>query len=182
MPTMNKAVFIERDTFLDLTRRGGHRQSTPKPAELPIDASWLSGMLLLRSAGFMLIATTNKPEISAGTLSRRELDGTHERLRARLPLVDIFVCPHEAADHCPCRKPQAGLFHEAAFKYKLSLAQSFVISDRWQDAEAARVIGATSLLIESPWLGRGHHDLIVHDFAAAVEKVLERGCRPRATV
>jgi hypothetical protein len=35
-------------------------------------------------------------------------------------------------------------------------------------------VGSTSLLIESPWLGRGHRDFMVRDLEAAADKVLER--------
>jgi len=171
---MKRAVFIERDTLLNLATSGGQQKSPTILEEFHVNDSALRGLQRLKSAGFVLIATTNLPEISGGTLPRRELDRMHELLRASFPLDDIFVCPHGEADHCPCRKPRAGLFHEAAFKYHLLLGQSFVISHRWPDAEAACVIGATSLLIQSPWLGDGHHDFIVRDFDAAVEKVLER--------
>jgi hypothetical protein len=47
-----------------------------------------------------------------------------------------------------------------------------VISDKWQDAEAARAIGCTSLLIQSPWLGSVHRDLVLPSLAAAVKKLL----------
>jgi D-glycero-D-manno-heptose 1,7-bisphosphate phosphatase len=171
---MKKATFIERDTLLNLAGKAGQRETPTVLDNFQLKDSALEGLQRLKSAGFVLIATTNQPEISAGTISRRDLDRMHEILRANLPLDDLFVCPHDESDHCPCRKPRAGLFHEAAFKYHLLLGLSFVISHRWQDAEAARLLGATSLLVESPWLGRGHHDFIVRDFEAAVDKVLER--------
>ena len=171
---MKRAVFIERDTLLNLATHGGQQKSPTTLAEFQVNASALPALQRLKSAGFILIATTNLPEISGGMLPRRELDCMHGLLRASLPLHDIFICPHDEADDCPCRKPRAGLFHEAAFKHRLVLGQSFVISHRWPDAEAARVIGATSVLIESPWRGSGHHDFIVRDLDAAVEKVLER--------
>ena len=62
---------------------------------------------------------------------------------------------------------------ESAFKWHLDLDRSFVISDKWPDAAAARDAGSTSLLIQSPWLGSVHHDLVLPSFAAAVEKLLQ---------
>jgi D-glycero-D-manno-heptose 1,7-bisphosphate phosphatase len=170
---MKRAVFVERDVLLNLATKGGQQKSPTVLEEFRPNDSALAGLQRLKSAGFVIIATTNQPEISRGNLSRRDLDRMNEILRAAFPLDDILVCPHEEDDHCPCRKPRAGLFHEAAFKWHLLLGQSYVISHRWQDAEAARTIGATSLLIDSPWLGRGHHDLVVRDFDSAVEKIVE---------
>lgn len=171
---MKMAAFIERDTLLRLATHQGQQKSPTSLAEFQIDESLRPALQRLKSAGFVLIATSNQPGLSQGILARRDLDRMHDLLRATLPLDDILICPHAEEDHCPCRKPRAGLFEEAAFKHHLLLGQSFVISHRWPDAEASRLIGSTSLLLESPWLGRGHHDLVVRDFGAAVEKVLER--------
>ena len=46
------------------------------------------------------------------------------------------------------------------------------ISDKWQDSEAARIAGCTSILINSPWNGPGHYDFKVASFETAVEKAL----------
>jgi hypothetical protein len=48
-----------------------------------------------------------------------------------------------------------------------------VVSDRWEDAELADAVGATSILVLSKTNGSGHHDYIVPDFSAAVAKVME---------
>lgn len=126
----------------------------------------------LKGAGFVLIATTNQPGLSRGYQSRSLLDRMHRSLRAQLPIDDVFVCPHDEADGCPCRKPRAGLLLEAAHKWRLSLDRSYVISDKWHDAEAARLAGCTSVLLQSPWIGKVHRDFLVADLATAVEKIL----------
>jgi D-glycero-D-manno-heptose 1,7-bisphosphate phosphatase len=100
------------------------------------------------------------------------LDRINDLLRATFPLDDLLICPHDETDRCPCRKPKPGLLVEAAFKWHLHLDHSFVISDKWQDAEAARTVGCTSLLLNSPWLGTVHRDLVLPDIAAIAEKIL----------
>ena len=171
---MKRAVFIERDSLLNLATIGGQQKTPTTLEEFQLNELLLAPLIRLKNADYLLIVTTNQPEISRGNLSRRELDRMHDRLRAVFPLDDIYVCPHDPEDDCPCRKPRAGLFTEAAFKWHMSLGQSYVISHRWQDANAAQLVGSTSLLIDSPWLGRGHHDFVVRDFAAAVDKVLDQ--------
>ncbi len=84
----------------------------------------------LKAAGFLLIATTNQPGLSHGSLSRRELDRMHSILTQMFCLDDIFICPHDANDCCPCRKPKPGLLTEAAFKWHINLERSFVISNK----------------------------------------------------
>jgi D-glycero-D-manno-heptose 1,7-bisphosphate phosphatase len=110
--------------------------------------------------------------LSRGYQSRRELDRMHELLRATFALDDIFVCPHDETDGCSCRRPKPGLLVEAGFKWRLSLDHCFVISDKWQDAEAARAVNCTSLLLQSPWNGTARRDLVLPDLAAVVDKLL----------
>ena len=171
---MKLCVFLERDGVLNEARV--ERQSQVGPVTLPefkINRDAIPLLQRLKAAGLMLIATTNQPGLSRGYQSRRELDHMHDQLRRALPLDDIFTCPHDDSDRCTCRKPKPGLLIEAGFKWLVDLEHSFVISDKWQDAEAAWAVGCTSLLLKSPWIGSGHHDFILPGLSAAVNKVLQ---------
>ena len=177
---MQLGVFIERDGILNKARVERQHQVSPlMMAEFRILKGVKPLLEGLKAAGFVLIATTNQPGLSRGYQSRRELDRMHDLLRRELPLDDILVCPHDETDRCPCRKPSPGLLVEGGFKWHLDLDRSFVISDKWPDAVAARTVGATSLLVESPWLGSVHHDLVLPSFAAAVEKLYQLQASPR---
>jgi D-glycero-D-manno-heptose 1,7-bisphosphate phosphatase len=170
---MKLGVIIERDGVLNQVRVERQHQISPLTLDqfrINLDAA--PHLQKLKAAGFVLIATTNQPGLSRGYQSRRELELMHNLLRRALPLDDILVCPHDETDRCPCRKPMAGLLREAAFTWHLHLDRSFVISDKWQDAEAAHLAGCTSLLIQSPWLGSAHHDLVLPSLKSAVEKIL----------
>ncbi|HTG44678.1 MAG TPA: HAD-IIIA family hydrolase [Verrucomicrobiae bacterium] len=171
---MRTAIFIERDGVLNLPKVEGQYQIAPRVVtDLAVNRAALEPLKRLKQAGFMLIGTTNQPGISRGHISRREIDLMHTILMKAFPLDEIVMCPHDDADRCPCRKPKPGLFREAAFNSQLLLDHCFVISDKWQDAKAAQNAGCTSLLIESPWNGSGHHDFIVPDLASAASKVLQ---------
>ena len=170
---MKKAVFIERDGILNEVKAGPKNPISPltledfkmcNKAKAPIAA--------LKDAGFILIVTSNQPGLSRGYQCRRELDRMHDLIRGTYPIDDLIICPHDESDLCPCRKPKPGLLIEAAFKWHLNLDHSFVISDKWQDAEAARTAGCTSLLVESPWIGQCHHDFVLPNLAAIAEKII----------
>jgi D-glycero-D-manno-heptose 1,7-bisphosphate phosphatase len=170
---MKKAVFIERDGILNKVRMGPKNPIAPLTLEefrVKTDAE--PALRELKAAGFVLIVTTNQPGLSRGYQSRRELDRMHDLLRRRFPIDDLMVCPHEESDYCPCRKPRPGLLIEAAFKWQLSLEHSFVISDKWQDAEAARFTGCTSLLVRSPWVGKAHPDFVLADLDRIAGKIV----------
>jgi D-glycero-D-manno-heptose 1,7-bisphosphate phosphatase len=171
---MKSAIFFERDGVLTVARVERQHQATPLSlGEFQINPAALPALKQLKEAGFVLIVTTNQPGISHGTLSRRELDRMHDLLRRTFPIDDIMVCPHDENDHCPCRKPAPGLFTEAAFKWHVDLERSFVVSDKWQDARAARTVGSTSMIIHSPWVGPGHHDFVLPSLAAVAGKILQ---------
>ena len=170
---MKTAIFIERDGILNLPRIERQHQVTPVTLEqFQVNQAAVPTLKDLKASGFILIVTTNQPGISRGTVSRRELDRMHDLLRRSFPIDEILVCPHDATDDCPCRKPQPGLLTEAAFKWHLDLERSFVISDKWQDAKAARTVGCTSMLLKSPWIGAGPHDFVMASLAAIAEKIV----------
>ena len=170
---MKLAVFMERDGILNHVRQEqGHPVSPLTLRDLRICRSAVPWLKELKQADFLLIATTNQPGISQGFQSRRELDLINEQLTQVFELDDLLVCPHEEGDDCPCRKPRPGLIYEAAYKWGIDLDASYVISDRWMDAEAARNTGCTSLIRQSPWCGRGHRDFLVPDLGTAVNKIL----------
>ena len=171
---MKSGVFIERDGVLTHSRVEQQHQISPLTVkEFRPRLEILPLLNELKAAGLILIVTTNQPGLSRGSLSRRELDRMHDLLKATFPVDDIFVCPHDNMDDCPCHKPKPGLIVEACYKWRLSPSHSFVISDKWQDAEAARAVGCSSLLLKSPWLGNGHRDYVLPDLGAVVEKILE---------
>ena len=171
---MKTAVFIERDAILNEVRVGPKHQITPTSvAEFRLIPEALEPLNQLKAAGHLMIVTTNQPGVSRGTLPRRELDRMHDLLRRFFPIDDLMLCTHDEADRCPCRKPKPGLLIEAAFKWHIDLDRSFVISDKWQDAEMARTAGCTSLLVQSPWIGPVHHDFILPELASVVTKVIQ---------
>ena len=170
---MKRAVFIERDAILNEVRPGPKQPVSPLTLEeFKVVTAAKEPLQKLKSNGFVVIATTNQPGLSRGYQSRRELDRMHDILRRTFSLDDIMLCPHDESDHCPCRKPRPGLLIEAAFKWHVNLDHSFVVSDKWQDAEAARTAGCTSMLIKSPWVGQVHHDFVLPDFESIVAKIL----------
>lgn len=171
---MKSGVFFERDGILNLAKVERGNPATPLTLdEFKLNPAALEPLRQLKAAGFVLLATTNQPGLSRGYQMRRELDRMHDLLRRQLPLDDILVCPHDETDDCPCRRPQAGLLTEAAFKWHLDLERSYVVSDKWQDAQAAHVAGCTSLLLRSPWIGKGHHDFVLSSLADVANKVLQ---------
>jgi D-glycero-D-manno-heptose 1,7-bisphosphate phosphatase len=76
------------------------------------------------------------------------VEAIHGTLSAALPLDAFFVCYHDDADACACRKPLPGLLQMAAADHGIDLAGSYMIGDRWRDVDAGAAAGCRTVLID----------------------------------
>jgi D-glycero-D-manno-heptose 1,7-bisphosphate phosphatase len=131
----------------------------------------------LRERGFLLIVVTNQPDVARGTQTREAVALMNAAIQRALPVDGFFVCWHDDADRCPCRKPKPGLLIEAAATLSLDLHSSFLVGDRWRDIEAGAAAGCRTVLID--WGYREKPPQCPPDFSAtsltaAVDWILEQ--------
>jgi D-glycero-D-manno-heptose 1,7-bisphosphate phosphatase len=105
-------------------------------------------LLDLKAHGFALYVITNQPDVARGTQTREAVEAIHQALASSLPIDDIFVCYHDDADDCACRKPKPGLLLEAQRKHNIDLSRSFFVGDRWRDIDAGHAAGCKTVLID----------------------------------
>lgn len=170
-----RAVFLDRDGVLNAT---GLRDGVPVPPRSLDDFRLLSGVpescASLRRAGWVLVVVSNQPDIARGTADAAEVERINARLRAEVPLDDIFICPHDDQDGCSCRKPGDGMLREAAQRWDIELSASFMVGDRWRDIEAGRRAGCRTILVDRGYDERRDpaSDYVVHDLAEVLPIVL----------
>ena len=144
-----RAVFLDRDGVINQAIvRDGKPYPPSRVDELKIVVGAAEALRDLKQAGFLLIVVTNQPDIARGTQSPNAVDAIHLALREALPLDDFFVCPHDDADHCDCRKPLPGLLLRAAEKYDIDMPHSFMVGDRWRDVDAGASAGCATVWID----------------------------------
>lgn len=169
------AVFLDRDGVLV---RAMVRDGKPYPPatleEFEILSDAPGTLTALQRAGYLLIVTTNQPDVATGKQRRDVVEAMHERLRAALPLDDIEVCYHTDRDGCACRKPLPGMLLAAAAKWKIDLAASVMVGDRWRDIDAGKAAGCRAILIERGYreVLRQAPDLVVGSLAEAGAAIL----------
>ena len=174
------AVFLDRDGVINRpVIRNGRPYPPPDVSALEILPGVEDALARLRAAGFHLVVVTNQPDVARGIQSRDVIDRKHARLSAALPLDDIRVCPHDDADRCACRKPEPGLLQDAAREAELSLAESFMVGDRWRDIEAGQRAGCTTVFIDWGYDERRPEipDAVVGSLAEAADWILTRAGR-----
>jgi len=147
--TGTPAVFLDRDGIIN---RAIIREGKPYPPstmeEFELIPGSIASLLLLADAGYILIGITNQPDVARGTQSKENVDRFNDLIQFRLPVREIFVCYHDNADDCTCRKPKPGLIFQAAEKYDLDLSQSWMVGDRWKDIAAGQAAGLSTIFVD----------------------------------
>ena len=147
MTARRPAVFLDRDGVLVATEvRAGKPIAALTLAGFAILPEAPAAVAALKAAGFATVVVTNQPELARGNVDSATMDAMHGRLRAAMPIDAVYVCPHDSAEGCGCRKPAPGMLLRAAAD--LDLAASYMIGDRWRDVGAGRAAGCTTVLIE----------------------------------
>lgn len=151
---MNRAIFWDRDGVINQTvlkRSDGAVHASPqKFGDLKLTEGIGEILNKAKAKGFLNIVITNQPDIARGRMSREELDKMHILLKQALPSLDaIYVCPHQDADNCQCRKPKPGMLLDAAKDFNIDLSQSYMVGDSQRDIGAAKAAGAKSILLKT---------------------------------
>ncbi len=177
------AVFLDRDGVLnDVTGDGSEAQSPRSIAGVRIADGAPAAADRLRTAGFVLIVVTNQPDVARGLLGEDDTLAMTGAVVEALDLDDAYVCVHDGPDDCGCRKPLPGLVTTAADDWGISLADSWLVGDRWVDVGAGEAAGVRTVLLERTYSmdasgGREapivHPDAVVSTLADAVAIIVE---------
>jgi D-glycero-D-manno-heptose 1,7-bisphosphate phosphatase len=143
-----RCVFLDRDGVLN---EAMVRQGRPNPPASVDELRILPGVpescARLARAGFALVVVTNQPDIARGAADPAVVEEIHARLRSQVDLDAIYVCPHDDAANCGCRKPRPGLLVQAASDLGLELGSSYMVGDRWRDVEAGQRAGCRTVFV-----------------------------------
>lgn len=142
MPDKISAVFIDRDGTM------GDNANLLHPQDFVPFPFVAEAVAILHRAAVKVFAFSNQSCLARG------LDGGYDFKAEflRYGMDDSFICPHDDADRCLCRKPEPGLLLEARAKYGLDLKKCVVVGDRWSDMAAGGKVGAHLVLVRT---GRG---------------------------
>ncbi len=147
-----RAVFLDRDGTINV-----YKGLLSSVQDLELIPNIAETIRKINESGYLAIVVTNQPVIARGDCTVEELERIHEKLETLLGqegayIDDIFYCPHhpdkgfagerpEYKIACGCRKPRPGMLLQAAEKYNIDLAQSYMVGDDERDMEAGRQAG-----------------------------------------
>ena len=153
-----KALFLDRDGTIN--KYVGFLRNIDQFELLP---GVVEAIKKINASGFLAIVTTNQPVIARGELSFSGLQEIHNKLETLLGtngayLDAIYYCPHhphkgyagEVPDlkiDCECRKPKPGMLLNAAERFNIDLAASWMVGDDENDVKAGKAAGCKTALI-----------------------------------
>jgi histidinol-phosphate phosphatase family protein len=146
-----KAVFLDRDGTI-IVEPPGERLIRKEDTKLFPDT--LEALKLLADNGFTVIIISNQAGIAEGLITLEDFERLNDDLIAMLvpsgvQIAETFICPHESADNCDCRKPKPKMILDAAAKYSIDLEKSFMVGDRRSDVQAGLNAGTKTILVET---------------------------------
>ena len=161
MSERKKAVFLDRDGTI--IQDAGYIDS---PGEVEFFSDTFDVLRKLQNS-FELFIVTNQSGIAKGLISESGADKVNRFIDSRLRdngiiIREWYVCPHDNADNCPCKKPKPYFLHKAEKDYNIDLSSSWVIGDHPHDIEFAKNGGASGLYVLTGH-GAGHLDELPSD-------------------
>lgn len=172
-----RAIFLDRDGVLnDAIVIDGKPYAPESAAQMVISSGVPEALMRLKAAGFFLIGATNQPDVSRGKTAKSTVEEINNVLMKKLPLDEITVCYHDDHDNCDCRKPKPGLLLQSAEKYQLSLADCYMVGDRWRDIEAGQKAGCQTVWIDYHYAEKKPNNpgFIAGNFVEAAEWILKK--------
>ena len=177
-----RAIFLDRDGVI-CQNRSDHVKSWDEYRFLP---GVKSGLAALSQLGLPIVIVTNQAIVNRGIVTAGVVEDIHQRMVAEVTAaagrIDrIFYCPHRPDEGCSCRKPETGMFLQAAEELGISLTGSYLIGDAVTDLIAGNQVGCQNYLVLT---GRGPKQLwpafralggnftIVRDLKDAVNHIL----------
>jgi HAD superfamily hydrolase (TIGR01662 family) len=167
-----RAVFFDRDGTLirDVPYNADPARVRPMPQAR-------ESLQRLRSRGIPIGVLSNQSGIGRGILTAAEVRAVNGRIDQLLGPLDLWIiCPHVAADRCPCRKPAPGMVLKACSTLGVSPLETALIGDIGSDMEAARVSGARGILVPTPATRAAEVEAaleVAADLGAAVDLLLK---------
>ena len=178
MPTLHRAVFLDRDGVLNAAVvRDGKPYPPANLAEFILLDGVHEACADLHAAGFLLIVATNQPDVGRGTQTRAAVEEIHAHLQRELPLDRIEVC-YDPGGGIPSadRKPAPGMLLRAAAELAVDLAASYMVGDRWRDIDCGATAGCTTIFIDRGYSEelKAQPDFRCADLRAAANWILAR--------
>lgn len=147
-----KAIFLDRDGTINVGIPKYERVDSIDKVELLPGV--IEGLSVLAKLDYGVFLVTNQLGLAEGLITRDEFNAINARTLeliapSGIKILETYVCPHGADSDCACKKPKPGMLLDAAKKYDINLAKSWMIGDRLTDVQTGIRAGTQTVLVLS---------------------------------
>jgi D-glycero-D-manno-heptose 1,7-bisphosphate phosphatase len=117
----------------------------------PIPGS-LDAIARLTQSGWRVVVATNQSGVGRGLFDMASLNAIHAKMHRAVGqaggrIEAVFYCPDTDESKSPCRKPNPGMLHAIAERFKVELERAPCVGDSLRDLQAAAAVGAQPILV-----------------------------------
>ncbi len=146
---MKKVIFIDRDGVINWDPIGDY---ITKWADFKFLDGVLEALQLLSQAHFAIVIISNQAGIGDGRYRKEDLDEITENMLTTMrthgiEVAGVYYCLHGKNEGCDCRKPQVGLFKQAARDLPFDPKETYFIGDKISDIEAGKRFHLKTILV-----------------------------------
>jgi D-glycero-D-manno-heptose 1,7-bisphosphate phosphatase len=152
-----KVVFLDRDGVINVDPIGDYIKSWE---DFHFEKGVIETLKEISKRGYKMIIISNQAGIGDGVYPESALWDIQKNMLSEFEKDGIkihasYYCLHGKTAGCSCRKPETGLFEQAAEKIKFDKSKTFYLGDKATDMEAAQRFGLRSIFIRT---GHGRFD------------------------
>jgi D-glycero-D-manno-heptose 1,7-bisphosphate phosphatase len=173
------AAFLDRDGVLN--RRAGEHEYISRVEDFEILPGVARAIARLTASGILVLVVTNQRGIARKLVTSDLVDRMHSILRVAAEseggrIDKFYVCPHDYANACDCRKPNPGMLLRAQREFGIDLSHSWMVGDSDSDIEAGRNAGCRTILIGPAASSSARSDFCADSLIDAVELIRSHTC------
>lgn len=143
------ALFLDRDGVINEEVRYLH-----DPKDLIVIPGVAEAIAAINRRGIPVVVVTNQAGIGRGYYDVQAYESVNRAIGEILAQANAHVdawyfCPHHPTAICECRKPLPGMLLAAERDLGLDLRGSVLVGDKESDLQAARAVGARTVLVRT---------------------------------
>ena len=166
---MNKCIFLDRDGVINRD----YVDYVYSKERMEILPGVIYALERLKAAGYLIIVITNQSGIAKGIYTREDMQICHDIIQEACGgiIEHFYFAPgHPSVSESLSRKPGSLMFERAIAKYKIDVANSWMIGDKDRDLVPANKLGVKTIQVE--YNDSSTADKCVGDLAAAADYIL----------
>lgn len=166
----SKIIFIDRDGVINEDLIGDYIKKWEDFRFIP---GSIEALRKLNQEGYELVIISNQAGVGDGVYTNEALNDITDKMVEELRknsvrIKGIYYCLHGKDAGCDCRKPNTGLFVQAAHDIEFNPSETYFIGDKATDVEAGKNFGLKTLFVLT---GHGRIDEAKFNGSLQPEKV-----------